>query len=629
MVPSILRILKTSILIFFLALSMSPGLAPVVAQTTPSCPANEIFNMTVTGGVPSNFNSLLAYNSGFNVEYSSMKALAPILTAEGLPQPNSSISDVITHNSNYTSWTFHIAPNQFWSDGTPITAADVLGTYSSYFALNKTYDPVPLWPEIKNVTMVNSSAVTFNLNSADAWLTSKLPPPVDSMIYPTSFTKLEAANPGFGTQNMSGPWYIYGYTSGSSTLTMFRNPHYTPAPSICEINVNFVESDAQTPTYLTSGSSDMGLVAPADISSLLSNPSVHVSLNPGYYISFLQYNVTVYPYNLTTFRQALLYGIDENQIVTSGFNGYGVNAYSSQGEIPTISTLYNSGQMAYGFNATKASDLLKSINFTKGTDGFIQYPNAAGQPNGTDVSMTIWAGTNPTWDVTLAGLIQTDLSNIGLKVQTQSASYPTIEGYLVSNSNDLQHQLILHTSNGVSFGNALVSALNGRSTWGAPGYSFGGTWEAPASAQTNYMGNLTALEGTSAPAATTQYLNNIQAINAQYLPVIILGYPDTPVAYSTAHWTNWPASNQTLITNFAANWNVTSLINLVPVSTSSSASTTTTSSSAPGSTTTTNTGTSSSTTAPSSDNTLTYAAIAIVVIIVVAGLATYLVRRRK
>ena len=45
----------------------------------------------------------------------------------------------------------------------------------------------------------------------------------------------------------------------------------------------------------------------------------------------------------------------------------------------------------------------------------------------------------------------------------------------------------------------------------------------------NITANKSALDNTSDPAQVNHYLGNIQALNAQYLPVIVLNYPDNLV----------------------------------------------------------------------------------------------------
>src|SRR4029077_19799606 len=99
-------------------------------------------------------------------------------------------------------------------------------------------------------------------------------------------------------------------------------------------------------------------------------------------------------------------------------------------------------------------------------------------------------------------------------------------------------------------------------------------WEYPPSADAAYNSNKSAIDNTSDPSQVNHYLSNIQALNSQFLPVIVLNYPDNLYAYSTQHWTGWPSRFF-----YAGSWlNDTALAVLQPV-TGSSTSTSSNSSS--------------------------------------------------
>jgi hypothetical protein len=81
-------------------------------------------------------------------------------------------------------------------------------------------------------------------------------------------------------------------------------------------------------------------------------------------------------------------------------------------------------------------------------------------------------------------------------------------------------------------------------------------WEYPPSINAEYQSNYSAITNTSNPALEKTYLWNIQALNAQYLPTVVLDYNPDLWACNTQSWTNWPTSpSYILYANIA--WNMT------------------------------------------------------------------------
>src|SRR5579875_3580787 len=621
-------------ILILLSISALFQFSPVAIASNPNCPSNEILHVTSYGGAPSSFNTLTGYNpAGFlmaELEWAS--GGTPINSPLGIPQNYSTVSDNVTSNSNYTVWTVHIRPGEKWSDGTNITAADYISDYSPNFALNPSFDPIGIHSEVTSVTAVGSNTVVFTLNQSDAHFPDKMDINLAAPLYPKSFTSNNASFNGFGTVVTSGPFYHYNYVAGSNTVNLYKNPYFTPQPSVCEIKWNLVESESQDSTYIASGASDLAPVVPSAVSSLLSIPGVQILPQPDEYMTFLGYNVTQYPYNMTQFRQALVFGINQTALVDGAFSGYASPAYTAEGSVAPQSIYYNSNQMQYSFNQNKSTALLSSIGITKGSDGFLQYPNR------TDVSLTIWADTDVTMNTIAAQSVQSDLETLGFKVNLELASTSTLIGYLFSNTFNADNDIVLHTTNAYNAGDPFFIAQ----AWPITMFPepFDGTWENPPSAQAAYQGNLTALTRTANAASIRTYLGNIEALNAQYLPGIPLVYGDNIFAYRTDHFTNWPSGNSSYIFE-SFFWNYTALAGLQPVgsnstsssstspsiSTTSTASVSSTSSVASSSSSTATSA--SSSTASSSSSSLLLIATVVIVIIVVAAVAAALLRRAR
>jgi peptide/nickel transport system substrate-binding protein len=246
-----------------------------------------------------------------------------------------------------------------------------------------------------------------------------------------------------------------------------------------------------------------------------------------------------------------------------------LNAYNAEGDVPPNVGVYNPNIVKYSYNPSKAIQLLSSIGITKGSDGYLQYPNSLGRPNGTDVAINLVTDSDQTFDVSAASVAQSNLQSLGFKVNSQVLAGSTITGDFPSNANNIQHALILYTSiGGAFFPNPWTDARPGvivyQLSYGV-GFNY---WEYPPDINALYQGNVSAIENTSDISLETKYIGNIQALSAQYLPTIILGYPDELWAYNTQRWTNWPTSPNAYV--YDGDWvNQTLLASLKPTGASS------------------------------------------------------------
>jgi hypothetical protein len=395
--------------------------------------------------------------------------------------------------------------------------------------------------------------------------------------------------------------------------------------------VNFLESTTLDSQFLAAGSTDMAEVDPTTISSLSSNHNLGFLQEPGEFAEVATWNVTAYPFNMTAFRQAVVYAVNESQSVSEGLSGYGSTAYTSQGGIPPfVSSLYNPNQVNYSYNPSESAKLLQTIGINKGSDGYLQYPN------GTDITINIWANTQNPQDLITGKVVETDLQYLGFKVNINTVGRNAIS----SVASMAPATMYIISSGGVDFPDAYFDAqpgwINALDHPAIPSTY----WEYPPSANNEYFSNLSAFTASPDLTTTQKYLNNIQAINSQFLPAFIINYESVVFGYSTQHWTNWGA--------FPSSWviapglfNANLLAELQPATggeTTSTSTSTTTSTTGPvtsptsttsiTSTQSTSSSTTTTTSGTSSSNTILVVAIAVVIIVVIAA-GILLLRRRK
>ncbi len=605
--PIVLGVFCATVLLFSLTLQANPRVSVASSTTafrmTLVVPPNSINPLTLTTGSSGGIFIGMQYYG------------TPIAAPDGTLDNAIAVTDWVSHNQNYTQWTFNVRPGLKWSNGQNVTSADILATFSPNFGFNATYDYLGMGPEVNSESALNSSAVVYVLNVSDAHWPDKFNWDLYSPIYPASFIQQQGAgSSNFGTDVEVGPFYVSNYQPGQTQLVMLRNPYFNttglPEPQISEVDVNFVDSLSLTTSILQSGTNDLAPVEPSNAASVVKNPNVHILDEKGLYVTSLQYNDSIYPYNMTQFRQALAYGMNQTQYVNQALNGYGVAGYSAEGVVsPSATFWYNPNIQKYQYSQTTALALLSQIGIVKQSDNLLHYKN------GTVVTLSLWVDSDNTEDTIGASVVQSNLQSLGFKVNPTVTSASNIVGDYYSNLNNIRSAMILYTSNAPVWGNPYLDSLPAWDVYWLP-TTADPYWEYPPSADVAYQSNFTAFRATADLTLEQKYIYNIEAINSQNLPTLVLAYPDALWGYNTQRWTNWPSG---YIEFGAQIMNNTAFANLMPASSTTTTNSTTASNS---------TQSSSSTTTSTPPVNYTLIGGIVVAIIVIATTAAYLVRRR-
>ncbi|HZW57911.1 MAG TPA: ABC transporter substrate-binding protein [Nitrososphaerales archaeon] len=484
------------------------------------------------------------------------------------------ITDWVKHNANFTQWIFNVRPGLKWSDGTNVTSQDILYTFGPNYFFNPNYDFLGMGSEVAKEFAINSSAAEYDLNVSDGTFALKIGGAGIPVVPQEVFAKNGPDYLNFGTNVVVGPFYASNYSASNTQMVMLPNPYYSlgSKPAISQIDVNFVETLSTMATYVESGAVDLAQINPSDAPAVLKFPNIHLLQERGNGITMLEFNDSIYPYNMTQFRQALAYAINDSDIVNSAFAGYAETGYNGQGVVDPMNGTnywYNPNVQKYSFDQNKSLSLLASIGIMKGSDGLLHYKN------GTAVSITLWADTDQTEDTVAAGIMQNNLESMGFTVPLQITSLDNMIGYYQGNVQGIQSGIILRTfyGNDNSY-NYYFDSLPGWDTyWDITTPSQHWLW--PPSADAEYQSNTTALYATGNTTQDKQYLFNIESLQSQYLPTVVIAYPSVVYAYSTAHWTNWLHDGSYFWSG--GTFNATALTSLQPLGQSSGSSTSTSS----------------------------------------------------
>jgi peptide/nickel transport system substrate-binding protein len=303
--------------------------------------------------------------------------------------------------------TFHIRQNATWSDGTPVTAEDVI--FSWKLSLN------PAWPaqagndvesKYANVVARDPHTVVFQMMSQNqaraAGITSQQGPVVhpfyyeglpDVWIYPSKrlgplvdFDPQNSTKVGnlqssvYGRQPIgSGPYTLDSWDPGVQMVLHARADYYRGKPAIDTIIVRGFNTDKETllsqlqaGDVQTIGSETLDV---SDVDAVNAIPGVKAYVRAGTTVEHLDFNLDNPILADKQVRKAIAFAIDKQDLVNrvlAGQPGLAANSW-----IPPISPLFNPDTPGYQFNPDQARQILDSDGWTVGSDGI--RVNSSGQ----------------------------------------------------------------------------------------------------------------------------------------------------------------------------------------------------------------------------------------------------------
>ncbi|HET9974349.1 MAG TPA: ABC transporter substrate-binding protein [Streptosporangiaceae bacterium] len=289
-----------------------------------------------------------------------------------LLQPNATgtalLPDLATSwdiSANGLSYTFHLRPDAQFTDGSPVTASDVV--YSIERSRKFSGGWGFLLTAVKTITAPDPHTVVVTLSQPHAPLLADLAMYAYSVV-PEKLVKAQGAA-FFQHPVGSGPFMVTSF-SADSEVDLARNPHfYGTKPKISKVKVLIVPDDNSRVLMLESKKADVIENPPGNlVNQINSTPGLSVQLFPSTRVDFIQLDQHYKPFKSQLVREALNYAIDRNAIVKLAYQGHATPGASF---MPYKMEFFNSGLQPYKYDPAKAKQLLAQAGYPHGFNTFL------------------------------------------------------------------------------------------------------------------------------------------------------------------------------------------------------------------------------------------------------------------
>jgi peptide/nickel transport system substrate-binding protein len=437
-------------------------------------------------------------------------------------------------------WTIHLRPNLKWSDGHPLTAADVAFTYN-YTVKNHMANMGVTIVNLAGAKEINPTTVQITCSHPKADMERIFLPILPKHIW--EHVSPQAAATSYVNKPPivgSGPFYTAAFKKGSY-IEMVRNPYYWGTkPTIDEIFFETYQNVDTMVADLKSGAIDAAWGIPeAQFKPLSSQAGIHTIAYNFYSWDYLNLNCDTQPSSMgnpvlrdVRFRDALNYAIDRVKLCQLAYEGLAAPATTILPPNTWLNPDYHwqppAGQ-AYSFDLAKASQLLTAAG----------YPLRNGvrlDKQGKPISLRLWTMTDFREGQIEVKLIAGWLQQLGLKINLSVLDRGADEARVFNfKGSTYAPDFDMYVDDWAGYtdpGQTLTSE-----TTAQIGSTNEPCWSNAAFDKLN-VEQAAALD----PTARQKLIWRMQQVMDQQTPWVVLVYPQWLEAYSTARWTGWTQS---------------------------------------------------------------------------------------
>lgn len=432
-----------------------------------------------------------------------------------------------------TTWTYTIVEGMTWSDGTKVTAEDILFTLQ-YADENGSANLVDQTDSDGKVTAAKYTAyklsddkmsISLTLAAANVRELSNMTSfrPMPKHIYEGK-TEVSDTDKRIGC----GPYMFDAFDKNAGTLTFVVNPYYPEVPNVAKIVYQIFGNEDVMYTALVDGDIDMCWNYSMGVSSVYQSvldaadtvtmESVAALNAP----AVLAFNNAKGPFADENLRKAVSYALDYN-----AFKIYFGSVYAevpNRGFVPTTTVGYKDTEKLET-NLAKAREYLKKAGYeTKNADGY--YVNADGEA----LAFALTVNSSKATHMGYAELIKTNLEAFGIQVTLDAVDGTT---YNAKTSNKFSENNITHDAAIFGYTGAGMGMMNGLAT-----IYVDGTHAVQGGCQVYDTEFQTIRDKMAAAKTIEEYYaaaGEMQDFYAEHAPLIALYWDNMMLAHSSAY----------------------------------------------------------------------------------------------
>jgi peptide/nickel transport system substrate-binding protein len=344
-------------------------------------------------------------------------------------------ADLPKTSSDGLTYTFKLRSNLKFSDGQPITSDDVKFTYQL------AYDPQ--YKDVASPRRGDLSKYIGSIDTPDAQTvvikTTQVFAPflANHALYGIlpkhilgSMTAAQINTADFNTAPSvtSGAFKFVKWDKGQQ-VTMARNDNYwAGAPYLDQWIYKVLPDSVAVTNQLKTGEIDVGPVDPGQFDALKTTSTVAMSEFPVPTFTFYAYQLDPSKpagplFQDKAVRQALLYALNRDQIVSAVFFGHGTVANSV--EPPTSWAYKDKPTTLIKFDKAKAESLLDGAGWAKGADGIRA-------KNGMKLKFTMITNAGNKQRESMLQVMQQSWHDIGVEATPSLIQFPQLVSQIVS-----------------------------------------------------------------------------------------------------------------------------------------------------------------------------------------------------
>ncbi len=384
----------------------------------------------------SSFSDIVSINPLFMQDTASSDAahwlLAKLydLNREGLvvAEPWSIAAEEPIISDDGLTYTVKLKDYAKWSDGTPITADDIIFTIETAMNPDTGSPMIAQFDKIESMKKIDEHTVEIKLSTTYAPFIYSLvfEPAPAHILKDIPVKELKAHSYGSDPEITvtSGPWLWKEWTQGQQ-LVFERNPDYwgEVKPKIATVIYKIYADQNTEVQALLKGDVDLVSAIPATSNDAVKgNPDITLILEPGPSYEFISFNFdeSNFPNGFNPFatqksRQAIAYAIDRQGMIDNVLKGTGVpmntpflpGSWADPGDRATV----------YEYNPEKAKQLLEE-------DGWV-LNEATGilEKDGHPFTFELQYNTGNSRREQVAQVIQNNLADVGIDVKPRGIDF--------------------------------------------------------------------------------------------------------------------------------------------------------------------------------------------------------------